>query len=150
MAIPVKHYPQVYFEDVDVGAVIPPHSITFDTRKMAMFSSICADFFPSHFDTRWATEKSHHPAAIAHGLHLNCELSQMLTNWIGPNGMLKKLRVENRALTFDRDVVTFNGAVTGKHLVNGQNCLECDIRGQKADGTLVVKGTATVELPSRG
>jgi acyl dehydratase len=144
----IKQFEQVYFEDVEVGNELPSHIVSFNVVKMAMFASVSGDFFPSHYDNKWAIERSGHPAAIAHGLHISCHLSQLLTNWIGPKGALKRFSSENRGLTLDGDTVTMQGIVTKKYIQNGENLVDCDIHGVTQDGRLVISGSAVAILPS--
>jgi len=145
----IKKMEPVFFDDVAAGSEIPPHTFAVNVVKMAMFASVSGDFFPSHLDNKWAIEKSGHPAAIAHGLHISCHLSQLVTNWIGPNGVLKKFSSQNVGLTFDGDTITMRGKVGEKYTKDGENYLDCVLRADKQDGTVVARGSATVTLPSR-
>jgi len=147
--ISTKEVEQVFFDDVEVGSEIPPHTFSVNVVKMAMFASVSGDFFPSHIDNKWAIEKSGHPAAIAHGLHVTSHLSQLLTNWVGPKGMLKKFSCQNRALTFDGDTVTMRGKVIKKYSQDGEHYFDYELWGEKEDGTVAIKGSATVTLPAR-
>jgi len=54
-----------------------------------------------------------------------------------------------QAETFDGDTVTMKGRVSKKYTKDSENYLECEIWGEKQDGTVVVIGSATVTLPSR-
>jgi hypothetical protein len=63
--------------------------------------------------------------------------------------MLKKFTTQNRNPTFDGDVLIFKGKVKHKQVRNDEYCVDCEIWGEKSDGSTVVTGTATVALPSR-
>jgi acyl dehydratase len=89
------------------------------------------------------------PAAIVHGLQVITYLSQLLTDWIGPNGALKKFASQVRVPTLAGDTLTMKGRVIGKYIRQEENYLECEVWGEKQDGTMVVQGAATVTLPSR-
>lgn len=142
--------PQLFFEDVAVGQELTPlEKGPYTVVTMAMFAAVSGDFFPSHYDNKWAVEKSHHKGALAHGLQVTCYLSQLVTDWITPDGMLKKFSVQNRNPTFDGDALVFKGKVTQKQVRNNENCVDCAVWGEKDDGTVVVTGTAVVALPSR-
>lgn len=47
------------------------------------------------------------------------------------------------------DTLTMKGKVTKKYIKDSRNYVECEVWGEKQDGTVVVKGSATVTLPSR-
>ncbi len=146
---PIMKRDQVFFDDVEVGSEIPPHTVSFNVIKMAKYAAVSGDFYPAHYDNKWAIEKSHHPAATVHGLNVTTHLSQLLTNWIAPDGALKKFSSQVRAQTFDGDTVIMKGRVSKKYTRDSQNYLECEIQGEKQDGTVVITGSATVTLPSR-
>jgi len=147
----LKYRPQLFFEEVEVGQEIPAANRgPYTVMTMAMFAAVSGDFYPSHYDNGWAVKNSHHEAAIAHGLQVSCYLSQLVTDWIFPDGMLRKFSSENRNPTFDGDLLTFKGKVVRKYVQGNEGLLDCEIWGEKASGTKVATGSATVTLPSRG
>ncbi len=140
----------VFFDDVGVGTEIPALSkgpITM--MDMAKFAAENGDFSPVHYDNKFAMEARGFPAAIVHGLQVVTYLSQLLTDWIGPNGALKKFASQVRVPTLAGDTLTMKGKVTKKYTRENENYLECEVWGEKRDGTVVVNGSATVTLPSR-
>lgn len=141
---------QVYFEDVVVGTEIPPlRKGPYTVMDIAKFASMYGDFYPGHYDNKWAVEMDHIPGAIAHGYQVITYLGQMLTDWVSPNGWLRKLSSQVRAQTYVGDSLTFKGKVTAKRRQDGANVLECAVSGENQDGLVVVQGMATVYLPSR-
>lgn len=141
---------QVFFDDVAVGSEIPPvvrgPYMVMDSAK---FQAMTGDFYPTHYDHKWATEKDRVPAVVIPGLHVATHLSQLLTDWMGAGGVLKRFANRLRAPTFVGDTVTMTGKVTGKYVKDGENQVECELRGVKQDGTVVIEGSATVTLPAR-
>jgi acyl dehydratase len=142
--------PQAFFDDIEVGSEITPLTKGLCTlMSMAKFAAMNGDFYPGHYDNKWATESDRLPSAIVHGMQVTTYLSQLLTDWMGPNGVLKKFASEVRAQTFVGDTLTMNGLVTRKYTRDGENYLECRVWGEKQGGTVVIQGSATVTLPSR-
>jgi len=142
---------QVFFDDIEVGSEIPP--LTKDPCTlmiMSKFAAMNGDFYPAHYDNKWAMEIDRLPAAIVHGMQVTTYLSQLLTDWIAPNGALKKFSSQVRAQTFVGDALTMKGRVTKKYTKDSENYLECQVWGEKQDGTVVIQGSAAVTLPSRG
>ena len=141
---------QVFFDDIGLGIEIPP-LVKGPIRviDMAKFASMNGDFYPGHYDNKWAMEVDRLPAAVIHGMQVITYLSQLLTDWIGPNGALKKFAGQVRAPTFVGDTITMKGRVTKKYAKDSENYLECELWGDKQDGTVIVKGLATVTLPSK-
>jgi hypothetical protein len=58
--------------------------------------------------------------------------------------------VQNRAVAHPGQALTFGGTVTGKRLTDlGAGLVDLDIAGRRGD-TVLMPGSATVELPRRG
>lgn len=143
--------PQIFFDDIEVGSEVAPITKGPCTlMSMAKFAAMNGDFYPGHYDNKWAVEKDRLPSAIVHGMQVTTYMSQLLTDWIGPNGVLKKFTSQVRAQTFVGDTLTMKGKVTNKYTKNGENYLECQVWGEKQGGPVVIQGSATVILPSRG
>jgi acyl dehydratase len=141
---------QVFFEDIAEGTEIPPlHKGPYTPVDTAKFASMYGDFYPGHYDSKWAVEVDRIPGAIVHGYQIVTHLSQLLTDWISPDGFLKKLSAQVRAQTFVGESVTFRGTAKQKYQKDGECCINCSVWGEKPDGTVVVQGTAVVTLPSR-
>jgi len=141
---------QRFFEDVQVGAELPqlikgPYSV----MTSAKFSSMNGDFYPGHYDTKWATEIDRTPNVVAHGLQITTYLSQLLTDWYGRDGFLRKFSSQVRTQTYVGDTLTFKGRVTEKYSTSGENCVECEVWGENQNGKLIIQGTAVVRLLSR-
>jgi hypothetical protein len=88
------------------------------------------------------------PAAVVYGLQIASHLSQLLTDWIGPHGVLKRYSNRVTAQVYVGDTLTLKGKVTKKYILQGGNYVECKLWGQKQDGTQAVVGSGTVMLPS--
>ncbi|MFC1532009.1 MaoC family dehydratase [Thermodesulfobacteriota bacterium] len=139
---------QIFYEDVDVGTEIPVLTKKYTLMKMALFASMDGDWCPGHYDHKWAQEKFHQPAPFAYGMHINSHCGQLITDWMGPNGVLNKIRTRTLGVTFPDDVVTFKGKVTGKYVKDNNKVVECEFSAEKQDGSLIAKGSAVVTLPS--
>ncbi|MBN2060057.1 MAG: MaoC family dehydratase N-terminal domain-containing protein [Deltaproteobacteria bacterium] len=89
------------------------------------------------------------PAAYDFGGQRFAWLSMLLTNWIGDDGFLWKLRGELRRFNMTGDTTWFRGRVTGKYTDNGTYCVDIDCWGENQRGEINIPGNATVILPSR-
>jgi acyl dehydratase len=139
---------QACFENATVGAALPPlKKGPYTVEMMAKFACVSADFYPSHYDNKWATQKSGHKGALAHGLQITTFLSQLVTDWMSPYGMLKKFSAENRRPTFDGDTLTFHGTIKRREARDGEGVVELDLYGENQDGVKVITGQATISLP---
>ena len=147
--VETKKMEQLFFEDVEVGSEIPPLAKEpFSCSRMAIFAAVMGDFCHLHFDYGFAKSRGRR-APFAYGLQVAAYLSQLMTDWIGPNGILKKFATQTRDLSYDGESLTMKGKVTKKYEKDGENYVECEIRAEAQDGRLIAPGSATVTLPSK-
>ena len=141
---------QVFFEDVEVGSEIPPLvKAPYMVMNLAKFGAMVGDFYPTHYDHKWATEKDRVPAVVVYGLQIASHLCQLLTDWIEPNGVLKKYTNRVTTQVYVGDTLTMKGRVIEKYTKDGENYVECELWGEKQDSTRAVVGSGTVMLPSK-
>lgn len=89
------------------------------------------------------------PGAYDFGRERITWLSMLLTNWMGDDGFLWKLRAELRRFNIIGDVTWCKGKVVRKHMDGGKYCVDIECWGENQRGEVTMPGTATVILPSR-
>jgi len=140
----------LFFEDVELGTEIGPLvKEPFTQSNMAAFAAVFGSFCPGHFDYHFAKEHFNLPAPFAYGAQVTTWLGQLLTDWIGPNCTLKKLRSQTREPLYAGESLTIKGTVVKKYVKDSENYLECEIWAQAQDGRVVNPGSATVTVTSR-
>jgi hypothetical protein len=144
---------QVYFEDVNVGDELPPVIKQYNLMKMAAFASVHGDWCPGHYDydtIRKSGGEWTDQAPVAYGMQITAYNSQVLTDYMSPNGFLKKFKSRTTAPTYPFDTLTIRGKVIKKYVEDGENCVECEIWAEKQDGK-TISGTAwgLLVLPSK-
>ena len=140
---------QVYFEDIQEGTEITPLEKVPTTRTLVMYAGASGDFFELHYDKDFATSMGF-PSVIIHGRLGAAFISQMLTDWVGEKGMVRKLSVQYRGNAFPGQKFTCKGKVAKKYVENGEQLVECEVWGENPEGKIVTPGSAVVVLPSRG
>ena len=138
----------VSFEEVEPGQKLPELLKEVSIQQMAMYAATGWDFQPIHYDSGTAQNQGFR-AAVAAGPMVTNFLAQMLTEWIGINGFLKKIACSYRGNVFPDDKLTCQGQVTNKYSEGKINLVECEVWAENQDGEKVVRGTATVELPGK-
>jgi acyl dehydratase len=74
----------------------------------------------------------------------------LLTNWMGDEGWLKKNYAEYRRFVYHSDAVWFRGKVTRKYIdEDGEHCVDIETSGVNQRGENTCPGRSTVVLPSR-
>jgi acyl dehydratase len=101
-----------------------------------------------HFDHKLAREVGV-PRAYDFGCERITFLSMLLTNWMGDDGFLWKLRAELRRFNLAGDTTWFKGKVNGKYLENKKCCVDIECWGENQRNEITVPAKATVILPSR-
>jgi len=140
--------PQLYFEDVEPGDELPPLTVTVDETQMFFFSAATYNGHRIHYDKHWATTVEGYDDVLVQGPLQSALLARALTDWIGGRGRLIRYSVQNRAVAYPGEELTFGGLVTAKRVEGGVALIDVDIAGRRAD-TVLMPGTATVALPSR-
>ena len=138
---------QVYFEDVREGTELPTLRKDPTTQQLVMYAGASGDYYQIHYDQGYARGNGL-PDVILHGALKNAFLGQLMTDWVGEHGSLKKLTVQYRGMDVPGSPILAKGVVTKKG-EGGENTVECDIWLENADGEKTTPGSAVVTLPSR-
>lgn len=140
---------QVFYEDIDVGAQVPALTVTVDETQLFFFSAATYNGHRIHYDKQWAKAEDYDDVLVQGPLQAAL-LARAIGDWIGGRGRLVSFAVQNRAVAYPGEPLTFGGKVTGKRLTEGgAGLVDLDIAGRR-DDTVLMPGTATVELPRRG
>jgi len=140
---------ELYFEDVGVGEQIPTLDLTVDETQLFFFSAATYNGHRIHYDKQWAQTVEGYDDVLVQGPLQAALLARAIGDWIGGRGRLVSFAVQNRATAHPGEPLTFGGEVTGKRLTDsGAGLVDLDIAGRR-DETVLMPGTATVELPRR-
>ncbi len=140
---------QLYYEDVAVGSEITALAKKPTTRDLVMWAGASGDLNPIHYDKDYALKRGL-PGVVVHGQLVGCFLGQMLTDWLGERGSLKKLSLGYKGMNFPGESLTCKGTVTKKYTTDGQHFVLCSIWAENPRGEKTVSGMATITLPARG
>jgi hydroxyacyl-ACP dehydratase HTD2-like protein with hotdog domain len=140
---------QVYFEDVVVGMALPPLHKTPSNTLLFLYSAITWNPQRIHYDKEYTLTEGYRDV-IVHGPLRGAFLSQLLTHWIGAEGVLKKLSYANRDIAYVNEPLTCKGTVTHTWLEDDKGYVACEIWVENAQGVRLTPGNATVILPRRG
>jgi acyl dehydratase len=139
---------QIYFEDVEPGFEVPSLEKDPTTQQLVKYAGASGDFYQIHYDKDFAI-KNNLPGVILHGALKNAFLGQLMTDFAGQLGWLRKLSVQYRGMDQPGTKVTCKGKVVKKYVDNGDHLVDCEIWLENAKGEKTTPGSATVMLPSR-
>ena len=152
---------QLYWEDVSEGSEVTPLPKIASTQMLVKWAGASGDFNPLHFEDAFASSQGV-GKPIVHGQLKRAWLIQLMTDWIGEQGFLKKFSCQFRAMDYPRPMLDMftpqeegetwwcKGKVTKKYEEGDGCCVDCDIWIENGKGEITTRGTATVALPSRG
>lgn len=139
---------QVYFEDVTEGAEIPQLKKNCSTQQLVLWAAGSGDFYQIHYDQDFA-KGTGLSGIIVHGALKNAFLGQLLHDWIGEQGVLRKFGCSYRGMDLPNEDIVCRGVVTKKYSDGGKHYVELDVWTENPQGKKTSPGTALVSLPSR-
>jgi acyl dehydratase len=89
------------------------------------------------------------PGAYDYGCQRISWLGNLITNWMGDDGFLRKLRAELRRFNIIGDTTWLKGKVSNKYIKEGEHLVDIECRAENQRGEVTMPGTATVRLPSK-
>jgi acyl dehydratase len=104
------------------------------------------DFFELHYDKEFAKTMGY-PNVLVHGRLEAAYLTQLLTDWAGEKGVVKKMSVQYRGNAFPGQKLLIKGKVTKKYQKDNENIVELEIFVENPEGQKITPGSAIVALP---
>jgi len=139
-----------FFDDIDVGDAIPSRDygpITIvDTVRWAGLQENVQQL---HFDRDHVRQHNGLRTFIASGAYRQGLLIRMLTDWLGPRGWLRKIKVRHTHSTFEGDMMRFSGQVAAKSADFSDPWIVCDLEGKNQEVRQILTGRCTLILPIR-
>ena len=135
---------------VQVGDELPAFVIDMTATRIVAGAIATRDFMPVHHDRAYANSQGA-PDIFMNILSDTGYCSRFLTDWAGPEAMIKKLAIRLGVPVFPGSILTYTGAVTATSLGDGdgEGVVEVELRATNDLGDHVT-GTAVLTLPVRG
>jgi acyl dehydratase len=129
------------YDDVTVGDELPELAIPL-TRTLIVATAIASrDYQDVHHDPGLAQERGS-PDIFMNILSTNGFVGRFITDWAGPDAVLKAVKIRLGAPNYPGDTMTMSGKVTKKD----DGLVEVQVRGANDLGHHVT-GTVTLEVP---
>jgi len=151
---------QIHWEDVEVGTELETLPKIANSFMLVQWAGATGDFNPHHYEEAYAQTQGT-GGVIVHGLLKHAWLIQLVTNWMGEEGTLKKFACQYRGLDLPRKMKTMNesqegetwlckGKITKKYVEDDNHCVDLEIGVENGKGEITTPGSATIILPSQG
>jgi acyl dehydratase len=139
---------QTYFEDVKEGDEIAKLTKNCSTQQLVLWAAGSGDFYQIHYDKDFA-QSTGLKGLIVHGALKHAFLGQLLHDWVGDAGRIKKFGCQYRGMDEPNQEIACRGVVTKKYQEGAQNIVELDVWTENPQGQKTTPGVAVVTLPSR-
>ena len=128
--------------DISVGQELPPFDLEVTSTVIVAGAIASRDFMPAHHDRDFAKGQGA-PDIFLNILSTNGYVSRFITDWAGPESMLRSIAIRLGAPAIPDQVLQFTGQVTDVRQEADEGVVEITIRaandfGDHATGTVVV------------
>lgn len=130
---------------VAVGDELPALAVEVTATVVVAGALATRDLMPVHHDRDYANAQGA-PDIFMNILSTNAYCSRFLTDWAGPDAMVRRLSIRLGVPTMPGTTLTFTGRVTAAEERDGEGWLEVDLRGANDLGDHVT-GTAALTVP---
>src|SRR5881296_2684336 len=117
---------KLYWEDVNLDDDLPTFVRTTGLMEWNRFAAANEEHVTFHMD-HVAGRQAGHPGAIGMGNLRFAYLHNMLLDWIGEEGTLKKVGCQYRGRNLEHDTLTCWGKVINKEVKDGEHLVEVNI-----------------------
>ena len=135
----------VDFEQVQAGQALPPLVIDVTARLIVATAIATRDYQDVHHDKDRAQALGSKDIFM-NILSSNGLVGRYVTDWSGPESILKSIKIRLGAPKYPGDQMTLNGAVSRKWQADGENLLEIELAGKNSLGNHVT-GQVVVAIP---
>ena len=134
------------FEDVEIGDTLPELVIELTPTVIVSTAIASRDYQDVHHDRDLAQQRGSKDIFM-NILSSNGFVGRFVTDWAGPNAIIKRVAIRLGAPNYPYDKMTLTGEVKNKEVVDGEGIVEVFVRGANGLGDHV-KGTVRMVLPS--
>lgn len=133
----------VRYQQVEVGATLPELAIPVTTTLIVAGAIASHDYQVVHHDTH-AAQQAGTPDIIMNILTTNGLVGRYVTDWAGPEAVLRKVAIKLGAPNLPGDTMQLSGRVVAKD--DAQQVVEVEVAGKNSMGYHVT-GTVRVAWP---
>ncbi|MBH81526.1 MAG: dehydratase [Gammaproteobacteria bacterium] len=135
----------VTWEEVSEGMELPELKKNCSTQQLVLWAAGSGDFYQIHYDLEFA-KSTGLDGLIVHGALKHAFLGQLLHDWIGNEGRIKRFGCSYRGMDVPNQDIMCRGKVVKKYEENGERLVDVQVWTENPEGKQTTPGTATVRL----
>lgn len=140
-----------WFEDTAVGDPIGPVEYgPMTVMHLVRWASALENWHRIHYDHPFCTENQGLPGPVVNGTWKQQVIAQLLKEWAGPTGWLRKVEFQFRDMDVVGEVLRVQGRVAARSANALAGEVGCEVQVVNGSGSVTTVGSATVVLPLRG
>ncbi len=130
---------------IRVGDELTSLEVKLTATRIVAGAIATRDFMPVHHDRDYANAQGA-PNIFMNIMSSNAYCSRFLTDWAGPDAMVRRLSIRLGVPAFPGSTLTFTGRVTSTAMTDDEGWIEVEFRATNDLGDHV-SGTAALTLP---
>jgi hydroxyacyl-ACP dehydratase HTD2-like protein with hotdog domain len=134
------------FEELQVGSEISPVTKEVTRVQIFMFSAVTWNRHRIHYDNDFAQAHDKLPSVLAQRPLLGSFLAEMLFNWVGEKGKIRRIEWSNRGPAVPGDILTCRGRIVKKYVASSEHLVELEVWIENQKGESIVPGKAEIVL----
>ncbi len=139
------------FEDTSEGDALGPERYgPMTIMHLVRWASALENWHRIHYDTPFCVEHEGLPAPIVNGTWKQQAIAQLLKEWAGRRGWVRKIHFEFRGMDRVGEVLVVQGRVVGRAASGSMGEARCALEVVNGSGVATTLGEAAVVLPRRG
>ncbi len=138
-------WPTLVWSDIRVGDRLTDLVIDVTATRIVAGAIATRDFMPVHHDRAYANAQGA-PDIFMNILSDTGYCSRFLTDWAGPDAMVRRIAIRLGVPLFPGSRLTYSGSVTATYRSGSEGIVEVDLRASTELGDHVT-GSAVLSLP---
>ncbi len=133
------------WDDVKEGEALPEIRKAPGVTQLVKYAAGSGDFNPLHHDYAFPQAKQI-GSIIVHGRFKYASLGEVVSNWLGHAGRIRRLSCQYRGMDFPDKALVCGGVVKRKWVEGAEKLVELELWTKNEEGKNTTPGSAVVAL----
>ena len=133
------------WNEISEGDVLPELRKTPGVTELVKYAAGSGDFNPLHHDFNFPQSRQI-GSIIVHGRFKYAALGELVSNWLGHAGRVKKISCQYRGMDMPDQEFICRGTVSKKWEEDGEKLVQIDVWAENAEGKKTTPGQAVVVM----